>query len=132
MNENFSGKSFARALHASGCTKSVVSHRLRLRFATHLLEAGTDIRTVQELMGQVEKKTKMIYLHVMNKPGLAVKSPLDRLKQSLGDSGSMTEGLSFPLWQVSPGPAVQDRERQAKRTLIDPASPINETLAEES
>lgn len=82
VSEDFLGKSFARGLQAAGCVKNAVPHSLRHSFATHLLEAGTDIRTVQELMGHADVKTTMIYLHVMNTPGLAVKSPLDRLEES--------------------------------------------------
>ena len=79
MHESVFQHALSRATKLAGLTKRVTPHTLRHSFATHLLEAGSDIRTVQELLGHADVSTTMIYTHVLQKGPLGVKSPLDRL-----------------------------------------------------
>jgi site-specific recombinase XerD len=70
-------RSVKRAADIAPIGKQVTCQTLRYSFATHLLENGYDVRTVQQALGHKNVETTMIYTHVMSKPGLSVRSPLD-------------------------------------------------------
>jgi site-specific recombinase XerD len=77
LDESGLQKAVCAAARLAGITKHVTCHTFRHSFATQLLEAGYDIRTVQELLGHRDVKTTMIYTHVLNRGAKAVRSPLD-------------------------------------------------------
>jgi integron integrase len=77
IHETALQKAIREATRQAGINKRVTPHTFRHSFATHLLQNGYDIRTVQELLGHKDVKTTMIYTHVLHRSGLAVKSPLD-------------------------------------------------------
>jgi len=78
MHEKHVGRTLGEAVRKVGIMKHVGAHTLRHSFATHMLEAGYDIRTVQELLGHAHVNTTMIYTHVLNRGGRGIISPADR------------------------------------------------------
>ncbi len=81
IDESVLHRALKDAARDAGLTKPVSAHALRHSFATHLLQSGYDIRTVQELLGHADVSTTMIYAHVLNKGGRGVASPLDAFAQ---------------------------------------------------
>ena len=82
LHESVVQKVVHQGAHRAGLVKRVTTHAFRHSFATHLLEDGYDIRTVQELLGHKDIQTTMVYAHVLNRGGRAVQSPLDRLRKA--------------------------------------------------
>jgi len=77
LHESVIERAVKEAVRQAGLAKLASSHSFRHSFATHLLEDGYDIRTVQELLGHKDVKTTMIYTHVLNRGGNGVRSPMD-------------------------------------------------------
>jgi len=80
-DESLVQKAVKEAVTKAGLTKRATCHTFRHSFATHLLESGYDIRTVQELLGHNDVKTTMIYTHVLNRGPAGVRSPVDALER---------------------------------------------------
>ncbi len=119
LHESAVQRAVSAAVARTGTTKRVSCHTFRHSFATHLLEAGYDIRTIQELLGHRDVRTTMIYTHVLNRGGRGVRSPIDLLPSVSGGGadGSAVDPLGSTHVRLT-GSVSLSRDRVVEGRLL--------------
>jgi len=124
LHETVIQRALRRAVLDVGISRRISCHTFRHSFATHLLEEGYDIRTIQELLGHRDVKTTMIYTHVLNRGGRGVRSPVDILFAGVPGSPSARQLDLQPNYLTSLVPP--ERQLEAGETVID--DPVSEDV----
>jgi len=124
LHETVIQRALRRAVLDVGISRRISCHTFRHSFATHLLEEGYDIRTIQELLGHRDVKTTMIYTHVLNRGGRGVRSPVDILFAGVPGSPTARQLDLQPNYLTSLVPP--ERQLEAGETVID--DPVSEDV----